>query len=219
MAIFKEILKFALKEGKEATIKKYGYGEVKKAQDSMKRAAKRKSSSKNETKADTEEIRTPTKVTKKRKTPEQSKTKEQLRNALMEMMRNRPEDAMTTVVGPNVSSASKKKIMKPSKARKKVEETTGETRSELDSRLSRDATQMGVGSASGNAGPATPKYKLSREQASDAIRGRYDVEPKNNVEADLVDILKEKEFKKGGKVSTPRGCGVAQRGYGKAMRG
>jgi predicted dithiol-disulfide oxidoreductase (DUF899 family) len=32
------------------------------------------------------------------------------------------------------------------------------------------------------------------------------------------ETVKNKQFKKGGKVSSPRGCGKALRGYGKAMK-
>ena len=221
MAVWKEIVKFAADKGKEAAIDKYGYKAVKGAQDSMKRSASRKKDAIAKKKeSEQPEVKTPTKRTKARKTPTSKQSRQEIRDDLMEMMRRRPDEAMTTVVGPGVSSASKKRIMKPSNARKKVEQETGETRAELESRISREASQMGVQPGGGPAGPAKPKYRLSREQASEAMRGKYDVESKSDVEDDLVDMLQKVGLKKGGKVSgKARGCGAAMRGYGRVMGG
>jgi hypothetical protein len=221
MAVWKEIVKFAADKGKEAAIDKYGYKAVKGAQDSMKRSASRKKDAIAKKKeSEQPEVKTPTKRTKARKTPTSKQSRQEIRDDLMEMMRRRPDEAMTTVVGPGVSSASKKRIMKPSKARKKVEQETGETRAELESRISREASQMGVQPGGGPAGPAKPKYRLSREQASEAMRGKYDVESKSDVEDDLVDMLQKVGLKKGGKVpGKARGCGAAMRGYGRVMGG
>ena len=221
MAVWKEIVKFAADKGKEAAIDKYGYKAVKGAQDSMKRSASRKKAAVAKNKeAEQPEVKTPTKRTKARKTPTSKQSRQEIRDDLMEMMRRRPDEAMTTVVGPGVSSASKKRVMKPSKARKKVEQETGETRAELESRIGREASQMGVQPGGGPAGPAKPKYRLSREQASEAMRGKYDVESKSDVEDDLVDMLQKVGLKRGGKVSgKARGCGAAMRGYGRVMGG
>jgi hypothetical protein len=221
MAVWKEIVKFAADKGKEAAIDKYGYKAVKGAQDSMKRSASRKKDAIAKKKeSEQPEVKTPTKRTKARKTPTSKQSRQEIRDDLMEMMRRRPDEAMTTVVGPGVSSASKKRVMKPSKARKKVEQETGETRAELESRISREASQMGVQPGGGPAGPAKPKHRLSREQASEAMRGKYDVESKSDVEDDLVDMLQKVGLKKGGKVSgKARGCGAAMRGYGRVMGG
>jgi len=221
MAVWKEIVKFAADKGKEAAIDKYGYKAVKGAQDSMKRSASRKKDAIAKKKeSEQPEVKTPTKRTKARKTPTSKQSRQEIRDDLMEMMRRRPDEAMTTVVGPGVSSANKKRIMKPSKARKKVEQETGETRAELESRIGREASQMGVQPGGGAAGPAKPKYRLSREQASEAMRGKYDVESKSDVEDDLVDMLQKVGLKKGGKVSgKARGCGAAMRGYGRVMGG
>jgi len=221
MAVWKEIVKFAADKGKEAAIDKYGYKAVKGAQDSMKRSASRKKAAIAKKKeSEQPEVKTPTKRTKARKTPTSKQSRQEIRDALMEMMRKRPDEAMTTVVGKGVSSANKKRIMKPSKARKKVEQETGETRPELESRINREASQMGVQPGGGVAGPAKPKYRLSREQASEAMRGKYDVESKSDVEDDLVDMLQKVGLKKGGKVSgKARGCGAAMRGYGRVMGG
>jgi len=221
MAVWKEIVKFAANKGKEAAIDKYGYKAVKGAQDSMKRSASRKkAAAAKKRKSKEPEVKTPTKRTKARKTPTAKKTRQELRDNLMEMMRGRPDEAMTTVVGKGVSSAKKKRVMKPSKARKKVEQETGETRAELESRIGREASQMGVQPGGGSAGPAKPKYRLSREQASEAMRGKYNVESKTDVEDDLVEMLRKTGLKKGGKVSgKARGCGAAMRGYGRVMGG
>jgi len=221
MSLWKEIVKFAANRGKEAAIDKYGYKAVKGAKDSMKRsAARKKAAASKKKKSENPETKTPTKRTKSRKTPTRKQTSDERRNELIEMMRSRPDDAFTTIIGPGVSSASKRRVMKPSKARRKVEQETGETRAELESRIGRDASQMGVQPGGGAAGPAKPKYKLSREQASEAMRGKYDVESKSDVEGDLVDMLRNTGLKRGGKVSgKARGCGAAMRGYGRVMGG
>jgi hypothetical protein len=218
--LYKIISKFAAKEGKEKAIEKFGYAEVKKAQDSLKRAAERKRKAKEKAGSSNKKpvVKTPTSVKGERKGPVSQGTKEKQREELRQKMRERPDEAFTTVVGEGVTSAAKKKVMSPKRARKYVEEKTGETRQELEGRIGREASQMGVGTASGAPAPAKPKYKLTAPQARDAMRGKYDVEA-DDTEMDLVDILKSAGFKKGGKISRPRGVGKALRGYGKAMKG
>lgn len=218
--LYKIISKFAAKEGKEKAIEKFGYTEVKKAQDSLKRAAERKRKAREKAGSSNKKpvVKTPTSVKGERKGPVSQGTKEKQRKELLQKMRERPDKAFTTVVGEGVTSTAKKKVMSPKRARKYVEEKTGETRQELESRIGREASQMGVGTASGAPAPAKPKYKLTAPQARDVMRGKYDVEA-DDTEMDLIDILKSAGFKKGGKISRPRGCGAALRGYGKAMTG
>jgi len=219
-SIYKIITKFAAKEGKEKAIEKFGYSEVKKARDSLKRAAERKRKAKEKAGPSNKKpiVKTPTSVKGTRKSPVSQGTKEEQRKELRQKIKERPDESFTTVVGEGVTSTAKKKVMSPKRARKYVEEKTGETRQELEGRIGREASQMGVGTTSGAPAPAKPKYKLTAPQARDAMRGKYDVEA-DDTEMDLLDILKSAGFKKGGKVSRPRGCGVALRGYGKVMTG
>ncbi|MEK9895039.1 MAG: hypothetical protein VW518_01255 [Burkholderiaceae bacterium] len=224
MAVFKEIAKYFLKEGSEKAVEKYGSKAVKAAKDSLRRDAARKRKAKEKAKkTPSKVVKTPTSITRAKKAPVREASKEKQREQLRQAKRATPEEgrgSYTTVIGEGVRSAKKsKRRMSPKKARREVEQKTGETREELERRISREASQMGVGTASGPAGPAKPKYNLAREQASDALRGRYDVEDRGNVEQDLVEMLTGVGLKKGGKVAKARGCGAALRGYGRVVGG
>jgi len=112
-----------------------------------------------------------------------------------------------------------KKATDKKKQRKARKLTEGrESSEEFEARMSREARQGGgqdVGRRKANRGSASdPLYEYEAGQASSFLRGK-DKPFLDEYEKDLVDIVSRK---KGGKVS-PRGCGKALRGYGKAMKG
>jgi len=222
MAVWKEIVKFAADKGKEAAIDKYGYKAVKGAQDSMKRSASRKkAAAAKKGKSKEPEVKTPTKRTKARKTPTAKKTRQELRDNLMEMMRGRPDEAETTVVPQRTrGKVTAKEGMTRKRARDMVSRQENETGEEFMRRMGREAEQGGVGTGR-RFSEGDPGY--SREQIDSMMRGEY--RSPEETTKDVLEMMGESvgRRKKGGKVakksSRPRGVGMALRGYGRAMKG
>lgn len=220
-ALRREIIKFAAKLGKEAAKKKYGNDAVREAGQQMKRDAKVRAAKKAAEK--------PKKTPKKEDIP-RKRTKKEIRDDLVQGMRKRPDDEMTTVYGSLERGTKKPGEMTRKQARDVISKQEGESGDEFMSRMSRQAEQMGVGTGR-RFSEGDPGY--AREQIDDMMRGRYrSAEDTPEEPADLVDMLKQlKESglgdgrKKGGlvakkkKASGPRGVGKALRGYGKAMKG
>jgi hypothetical protein len=223
-AIFKSIARYAKQYGKKKAIEEYGDKEVKKAQDSLRRQAEknRQSRLKDEQSSSEEAIKTPTSIIKARKVPVDEGSSDLRREKLIQERKKSSFDE-TSVYPEGMSTAKKQRTVSRKKARKLIEEKTGETRKELNRRLEKEAYQMGVKSGEGPAEKAAPQYDLTQEQASDALRGKYNVDVEDS-EPDLIEMLeklskKDSGYKKGGKISRPRGVGKALRGYGKALKG
>jgi hypothetical protein len=85
----------------------------------------------------------------------------------------------------------------------------------FESRMSREARAGGVedvGRKRSQRGSAPdPMYDYERGQAADFLRGKD--------KPFMDEYERMMSFKKGGKISKPKGCGAATRGYGKAMKG
>ena len=85
----------------------------------------------------------------------------------------------------------------------------------FESRMSREARAGGVedvGRKRSQRGSASdPLYDYERGQAADFLRGKD--------KPFMDEYERMTSFKKGGKISKPKGCGAATRGYGKAMKG
>jgi len=223
-ALRREIIKFAAKQGKEAAKKKYGNDAVREASQQMKRDAKVRAAEKAKKEANKK-----AKEVKEESVPPK-KTKQEMRNELVQGMRNRPEEATTSIYGSRERGEVKPGSMTRKQARDAISKQEGESGDEFMSRISRQAEQMGVGTGR-RFSEGDPGY--AREQINDMMRGRYrSAEDTLEEPADLVDMLKQlKESglgggrKKGGlvskkkKASGPRGVGAALRGYGKAMKG
>lgn len=220
-ALRREIIKFAAKLGKEAAKKKYGNDAVREAGQQMKRDAKVQAAKKAAEK--------PKKAPNEKDIP-RKRTKKEIRDDLVEGMRKRPDDEMTTVYGSRERGTKEPGEMTRKQARDVISKQEGESGDEFMSRMSRQAEQMGVGTGR-RFSEGDPGY--AREQVEDIMRGRYrSAEDGAEEPVDLVDMLKQlKESgigggrKKGGliakkkKASGPRGVGKALRGYGKAMKG
>jgi len=220
--MFEKIAKYAAKKGKKAAEEEFGKDAVKSATQNIKRRAEqraKKSSKKDKT--DSNVKVTPTRIIAARKPAEPKVSKDIQRKELKEVSKN----IEVKKIPEGVKGASKgKRRMSAKRAREAVGEQTGETRAEFNARMDREARQTGVKPGLGPAGlPEDIGY--TSDQITDAMRGRVDLE---NTEPDLTEVVRGLMNKKrGGKVSykksggkvSPRGCGKALRGYGKAMKG
>jgi len=243
LAKFKVIAADAAKLGKEGAVKKYGSAEVKAAQDSLRRQAEavRKRAAKEEDTQAPKVIRTPTSTREAQTGPrspfmgDKSSTEGLLRDYANKIeeeagIGSRGDADYADVAPAGISTLKKSdRIMSRKNARKFVEKNTGETQGQFESRVSKEARQGGVGAADMAAEAPKPQYELTTDQANAALRGKVSKlteegsDSVDNVEPDLVDILKGMGYKKGGRLSKsstvkPRGVGIALRGWGKAMR-
>ena len=225
--IAREIIKFAGSKGKSEAVKKYGDEAVKDAKKQMQRDAreaykKKERAKKKADKADSAPLKTPTGTRKARKiSPKTPKAKQ--RENLQKAMRERPEDAETTVMGSRErGEVVNKEDMTRKKARDAISKQENETGDEFMRRMSRVAEQTGVGTGR-KFSDGDPNY--ARNQIQEMMRGDYS-SPEKTTE-DVFEMM-EKSIgprKKGGKVakkkssSKPRGVGMALHGYGRAMKG
>lgn len=222
--IAREIIKFAGSKGKGEAVKKYGDQAVKDAKKQMQRDAREafKKKERAKKKKDASAPRkTPTGTRKARKlTPKTPKSKQ--RENLQKSMRERPEDAETTVMGSRErGKVVKKEGVTRKRARDMVSKQENETGEEFMRRMGREAEQGGVGTGR-RFRDGDPGY--AREQIDSMMRGEY--RSPEETTKDVLEMMGESvgRRKKGGKVakkksSRPRGVGMALRGYGRAMKG
>ena len=222
--IAREIIKFAGSKGKGEAVKKYGDEAVKDAKKQMQRDAREayKKKERAKKKGASATKKTPTGTRKARKvSPKTPKAKQ--RKNLQKSMRERPEDAETTVMGSRErGKVVKKEGMTRKRARDMISKQEQETGEEFMRRMGREAEQGGVGTGR-RFSDGDPGY--AREQIDSMMRGEYS-SPEETTK-DVLEMMGESvgRRKKGGKVakkkssSKPRGVGMALRGYGRAMKG
>ena len=222
--IAREIIKFAGSKGKGEAVKKYGDEAVKDAKKQMQRDAREayKKKERAKKKGASATKKTPTGTRKARKvSPKTPKAKQ--RENLQKAMRERPEDAETTVMGSRErGKVVKKEGMTRKRARDMISKQEQETGEEFMRRMGREAEQTGVGTGR-RFSDGDPGY--AREQIQDMMRGDYPSGEETT--KDVLEMMGESigRRKKGGKVakkkssSKPRGVGMALRGYGRAMKG
>jgi hypothetical protein len=221
--IAREIIKFAGSKGKGEAVKKYGDEAVKDAKKQMQRDAREayKKKERAKKKGASATVKTPTSTRKARKvSPKTPKAKQ--RENLQKAMRERPEDAETTVMGSRErGKVVKKEGMTRKRARDMISKQEQETGEEFMRRMGREAEQGGVGTGR-RFSDGDPGY--AREQIDSMMRGEYS-SPEETTK-DVLEMMGESigRRKKGGKVakkssSKPRGVGMALRGYGRAMKG
>ncbi len=220
----REILKFAGSKGKREAVKKYGDEAVKDAKKQMQRDAREayKKKERAKKKAASAPLKTPTGTRKARKvSPKTPKAKQ--RENLQKAMRERPEDAETTVMGSRErGKVVKKEGMTRKRARDDISEQENETGEEFMRRMGREAEQTGVGTGR-RFSDGDPGY--AREQIQDMMRGDYP--SGEDTTKDVLEMMGESigRRKKGGKVAKknssrkPLGVGIALCGYGRAMKG
>lgn len=222
--IAREIIKFAGSKGKGEAVKKYGDEAVKDAKKQMQRDAREayKKKERAKKKGASAPKKTPTGTRKARKlTTKTSKAKQ--REQLRKGMRDRPDEAETTVVSKGKrGKVATKENMTRKRARDMISKQENETGEEFMRRMGREAEQTGVGTgrrfSEGNPGYA-------REQIDSMMRGEY--RSPEETTKDVLEMMGESvgRRKKGGKVAKkkssakPRGVGMALRGYGRAMKG
>ena len=218
----REIIKFAGSKGKSKAIEEYGEEAVKDAQKQMQRDAREayKKKERAKKKAASAPSKTPTGTRKARKvSPKTSKA--EARKELGKGMRDRSEDAETTVMGSRERGKVVKKMTRK-RARDMISKQENETGEEFMRRMGREAEQTGVGTGR-RFSDGDPGY--AREQIQDMMRGDYP--SGEDTTKDLVEMMGESigRRKKGGKVakknssSKPLGVGIALCGYGRAMKG
>lgn len=222
--IAREIIKFAGSKGKGEAVKKYGDEAVKDAKKQMQRDAREayKKKERAKKKGASATKKTPTGTRKARKvSPKTPKDKQ--RENLQKAMRERPEDAETTVMGSRErGKVVKKEGITRKRARDMISKQEQETGEEFMRRMGREAEQGGVGTGR-RFSDGDPGY--AREQIDSMMRGEYS-SPEETTK-DVLEMMGESvgRRKKGGKVakkkssSKPRGVGMALRGYGRAMKG
>ena len=160
-------------------------------------------------------IKTPTGIKYKRSKPVVEESKEQIREETRRGMRNRPDEAMTTVIGKGASS-DVKPTRKALKAAKQESERR-EPKSEFMSRLSQMETAGGVETPRNFSTPKDPK--ATPDQIRDAMRGKINLEPEEMDNLSAEDLIKVYEAGRtnqknsGGMV----GHGKSLKGYGKAL--
>lgn len=222
--IAREIIKFAGSKGKGEAVKKYGDEAVKDAKKQMQRDAREayKKKERAKKKGASATKKTPTGTRKARKvSPKTPKDKQ--RENLQKAMRERPEDAETTVMGSRErGKVVKKEGITRKRARDMISKQEQETGEEFMRRMGREAEQGGVGTGR-RFSDGDPGY--AREQIDSMMRGEY--RSPEETTKDVLEMMGESvgRRKKGGKVakkkssSKPRGVGMALRGYGRAMKG
>ncbi len=223
--IAREIIKFAGAKGKGEAVKKYGDEAVKEAKKQMQRDAReafKKKERAKKKKGASDTNKTPT-GTRKARTVSPKTPKSKQRKNLEKSMRERPEDAETTVMGSRErGEVVKKEGMTRKRARDMVSKQENETGEEFMRRMGREAEQGGVGTGR-RFSDGDPGY--AREQIDSMMRGEY--RSPEETTKDVLEMMGESvgRRKKGGKVakkkssSKPRGVGCAMRGYGRAMKG